>query len=463
MSSFLTKRTDSSSAIPFDQLYANSNAIASPQQIRFVGRPSAQSGFLARILAYDCFPDFSAKVRRFIYHPLGILTLASLSALLCGIFLHTHGLVLFTAILVVLLLGLAWPWFNLLGLQGIVEFDRDRIEEGEEVDVRLRLVNSKPWAAWGLSVRGNLGLGAVGDAPIAGLTTAPARKHLSCRWQLRPRLRGHYPDPVLYLTTSFPFGLWERQRSLIARNRLIVWPKTYPVGPVPPVSGERQVEGCVSHAKVGSNGDVIGVRPYRRGDSPRRIHWVQSARHDKLIVCELESNSRPVIQLVLDVDDTIHTGAGLLGTWEWAVRVAASFAKGWLEVGAQVGLAWADGEIPCASGTKQMRKMLDQLAMMQTSKGKPVSKVLACPQCSRFRDGLQIIITTDLSNPGHHCHGCVSESQRWVILESSRFTGICATGLKKEKRISRPWLVLDGAAETAEKLRGGWREARHGS
>ncbi len=119
-----------------------------------------------------------------------------------------------------------------------------------------------------------------------------------------------------------------------------------------------RVEGNVSRNKIGTTGDVLGVRPYRRGDSPRRIHWGQSAKHDRLIVCELQSNARPVIQLVLDTDPRIHCGTGTNGSREWAIRIVASLAKGWIESGAQVGLACANVELPPASGVAQSMSFL---------------------------------------------------------------------------------------------------------
>jgi len=249
------------------------------------------------------------------------------------------------------------------------------------------------------------------------------------------------------LTTGFPFGLWEAAVPVGVEKPLIVWPRTFPVGPVPPVCGERQVEGNVSRTKVGSSGDMLGVRPYRRGDSPRRIHWGQSARHDRLIVCELASNARPVIQLVLDADPRVHAGA----SFEWAIRVVASFAKGWLEDGAQVGVAWAGHDVAPASGQAQILRILDALAAL-TGGDVPLPDVLACPRCRGFRDGLQVIVTTDRAHaPG--CGACAAESQRWVIL---------ATG-GPPRHGPPPWLALDAVENIPALLRGGWREAQHGS
>lgn len=420
---------------------------------------SRLSEWLRGLATHDCFPELSNRVRRFVYHPLGVLTLAAAASLLCGLFLHSQGFVLCGGVLAVITLGVIWPWLTLRGLAGSVAFDRPRASEGDAVEVRLTLRNRLPWSAWGLAVRGGLG-GGPAEA-VAGIATAPRRRTMLCRWEIELPCRGVYPLVAPTLTTGFPFGLWENSRELAVETRLVVWPRTFPVGPIPPVSGDRQVEGNVSRSKVGTSGDVLGVRPYRRGDSPRRIHWGQSARHDRLIVCELQANSRPVIQLVLDADPLVHAGTGPDSSREWAIRVVASFARGWLEDGAQVGLAWGGHDIPPASGQAQLHRILDALAGLPSGCGRPLAEVLSCPKCRGFRDGLQVIVTTDRAHAHQGCCVCEAEDQRWVVLKAGAF-GECG-GPDPCGACPAPWLLIESAEAVPALLRGGWREARHGS
>ena len=46
------------------------------------------------LVEYDFAPKFSAKVRWFVYHPLGVLTIAAFTSFLCGLFIHSQGFVL---------------------------------------------------------------------------------------------------------------------------------------------------------------------------------------------------------------------------------------------------------------------------------------------------------------------------------------------------------------------------------
>jgi uncharacterized protein (DUF58 family) len=421
--------------------------------------PLRMRSWLKEIAHRDVFPEFSARVRRLLYNPLGVLVLAALAALLCGLFLHVQGFVLCGGVAAVIALGVLWPWLSLRGLSGTLSFDRARAVEGERVEVALTLKNRLPWSALGLVVRhGFARQGADRDPPlpVASIASVPRRRTARCRWPFVPAGRGLYPLGQARLATGFPFGLWENSRPLRVEAPLVVWPRTFPAGPVPPVDGDQQVEGNVARNKVGQTGDVLGVRPYRRGDLPRRIHWGQSARHDRLIVCELQANSRPAVQLVLDADPCGHAGDGPDGSREWAIRIVASLARGWLEAGAQVGAAWWGEAFPPASGRAQLHRLLDSLAGLAGGPGPELGDVLRSPACRGFREGLQVIVTTDAALAGLP-PSPPDDRRRWVVLRASAFGGV-PRGLPV-----RPWLVVDAVERVPALLRGGWREAQHGT
>jgi uncharacterized protein (DUF58 family) len=367
----------------------------------------------------DLVPGITPAIRRVALSPLGLLMATALAAFLCGVFLQPQGFILFGSVLAVIVLGLAWPWITVCGLRGSISFEKTRSTEGESAEACLTLTNLLPWSAYGLTVRVDQGDTDEDDGHRVSIACVPGQRTLKCRWTFTPARRGVYPLTPPVLASGFPFGLHHRQRRLTVDAELIVWPRTYETGPVPSVAGDQHVEGAVSRQRVGSSGDVLGVRPYRRGDSPRLIHWQQSARHDRLIVCELQANSRPTIQIVLDADPAVHAGAGPDSSREWAIRMAASLAQGWLDEGAEVGAVWNAQEVPAASGSRHLNTLLDALARLPDH-GTPFKRTLDLPGRRAFRCGLQVIITTD---QGAAVAGLrrPEQNQRWLILRCAGF------------------------------------------
>ena len=415
------------------------------------------AGMLGELARRDFFPVFSAKVRAAVYNPFGVLLLAVCCSLACGFFLHPQGFALAAGIGAVVLAGSVWPVFSMAFLRASIGFDRDVVTEGDEFAARLQASNRAPWSAWGLSVQGafHRESGAV-EVAVARI---PGRREVECGWKLLANKRGIYPLDSARLGSGFPFGIWRCSRKVLRNGRLVVWPRVFPAGPVPSVISERLVEGQVSRGKVGSHGDVMGVRPYRRGDSPRRIHWGQSAKHDRLIVCELQSNARPLVQIVLDTHPDNHSEGGDNCSFEWSIRVAASLASGWLDEGAEIGFACNGVELPAASGSLQKKRILDALASAEKVP-KGLDEVLACPVCRGFRDGLQVVVTTNKGQRAAHCGPCDRGNRRWAVLSLKGFGG----GLSDcSERPGEAWIWFRRPDDVPGLLVDGWSEARHGS
>ena len=419
------------------------------------------------LATYDAFPAFSAKVRHWFYNPLGVLILSAGVALLCGLFLHPQGFALLGGLLLVIVLGLTWPSVTLLGLRGSLRFEQARTSEGQSAGVHANLTNRLPWAAYGLAIEAGLDeaeeAGPDTNTSLVGVASAPGWRSLRCRWDFSPARRGVYPLVSPCLSTGFPFGLWKSKRSLAVASSLLVWPRTYPVAPAPRLSVDQQVEGNFSPHKVGMSGDVLGVRPYRRGDSLRRVHWGQTARHDRLIVCEFQANARPVIQLVLDTDPAAHAGRGSGSSREWAIRIVASLAKGWIEAGLEIGGVWDDEVIAPASGQLQIERLLDSLARVPDVSEQSLAGLLARPACRNFSNGLQVIVTTDSALARTALTHGRDEELRWVVLQTSGFQHAPARREHPGRLPIEPWLLIDRPENLPWLLHSGSQEALHGS
>ncbi|MFN8017758.1 MAG: DUF58 domain-containing protein [Acidimicrobiales bacterium] len=118
---------------------------------------------------------------------------------------------------------------------------------------------------------------------------------------LPPLLRGQVPFLVLDLTSRGPLGLVTAGRRVLVR-----FPVPVPVAP--PASEVEVTWPKVRAAAFGLHertpvGDDLfrTVRPYRRGDPPRRVHWKATAHHGQLMVKELDGLGVVRVRIVADL------------------------------------------------------------------------------------------------------------------------------------------------------------------
>jgi hypothetical protein len=171
-----------------------------------------------------------------------------------------------------------------------------------------------------------------------------------------------------------------------------------------------------------------------------------------------------VIQLVLDADERVHSGNGAEGSREWAVRIVASLARGWLAAGVQVGAVWNGHALSAASGQPQLHRLLDGLARLPVGPGPTLAETLAGPACRGFREGLQVIVTTDAALARMGRSFGADDQQHWIILRTAAFgTSPGAAAPTPAGLPVRSWLWVDSVERIPALLRGGWKEAQHGS
>ena len=385
-----------------------------------------------------------------------ILAQAMIASTLCGLFLHPQGFVLAFVLGAVLAVGVVWPWLSLRGVTGSLTFEKMRTREGEPVEAALSIRNRLPWGLWGLAVDAGFQHGPTRrslDRPDASLSFASGWKTTEATWHCVPECRGEYPAYPPLIVSGFPFGLSAARRELAVGRTLLVWPRTFPVGPIPETAEGRSAEGLAPRDKPGTWGDLLGVRPYRRGDSLRRIHWPQTARHGQLVVCEVQASALPRIQVVLDTHLGSHAGAGPDSSREWAIRVAASFAESWIKQGAELEMVITGGSVTAGAGSARQRSavVLDALARLASSCEHDLATLLSLPACRRRDRGLRIIVTTDVGLcrvPAEIVRQC---GARFVVLNAAAF-GVgdhdCAADLLPVV----PWIWIDGPARVVNSL-----------
>jgi uncharacterized protein (DUF58 family) len=294
--------------------------------------------------------------------PLGVLLAGAIAAFLGGLFVAPQGFAVLAAILAVVVIGAAWPWIALRGVECTITFTARRGREGQPTPMAIVVVNRWPLPVWGLAIEG-----AVSDTSGHGDTVTLARlggwSRTTFRCTLTPPCRGVYPRHVPQIVTGFPFGVYRAAKRARVERRLTVWPETCQLASRRPSSAARSLDTDNSPAGVGLIGTRCGVREFRHGDNLRDIHWSKSASSDRLLVSERECDrsDRAVVRVESDIAHS--AGCGCDSSLEWSLRIAASLCESIVIHRGQVELWLGDGADAIDSGSVGLDGLLDAIAL----------------------------------------------------------------------------------------------------
>ena len=315
--------------------------------------------------------DFFPSLNRYVYwlkQPIGWFLLAAVASLLVAIMLGPQGWVLFVGIVSVTLLGVLWPALAMRGLSAELSFDRRRVTEQQVVRVKLRVTNRWPLPIWGLSLdRGFSSYCDRSGRPVIALGCVRPWSTAEFEWEYTPEARGVLPVAQPILSNGFPFGIWQAERVVQVPVKLLVWPRTFTLDGIPEISGNRFAVTGMLQPKSGHDGEFIGIRPYRQGDSLRHIHWAQTARQDELIVCERQTHCRRSVRIELDPAMIAgESEASWEASREWLFRVSASLCKAFHAHRFQIACQLGDELIELPESALDIKPILDRMAMWKS-------------------------------------------------------------------------------------------------
>jgi uncharacterized protein (DUF58 family) len=162
--------------------------------------------------------------------------------------------------------------------------------------------------------------------------------------------------------------------------------------------------------------NASGVREYMPGDSLNRIHWVSTARRDRLMVKEFELDPLAEVWIFLDADRFPQSSLpqpkiefNILNYWrqkvkvnlppsteEYGVSIAASLARYFIRSGRSVGLV-ALGQIhallPPDRGGRQLGKLLEALALLHAEGELPLRGLVEA-QAKHVPRGSTVVLIT---------------------------------------------------------------------
>jgi uncharacterized protein (DUF58 family) len=187
------------------------------------------------------------------------------------------------------------------------------------------------------------------------------------RGEFRATRRGILRFGKLTVRTSFPFGLFVKERDLTVPATLIVWPRSDRPVREPVRAGERvrRIGTTTTGVAVG-RGEYRSLRGYQPGDDPRDVHWRSTARTGVPVVREYERDATDTLWICLDLRAENSDAA------EAAVEIAAALAARAAQENERFGLALNHAVIDPGTGPGQMEAVLNTLARVEFSLYAPV-------------------------------------------------------------------------------------------
>jgi uncharacterized protein (DUF58 family) len=178
--------------------------------------------------------------------------------------------------------------------------------------------------------------------------------------------RGVYPLNRVTLATSFPFGLFTKERDVVLPGVVTVWPRSDLSLPERRPPGRRRAssDGASSSAQ-GARGEFRALRDHRVGDDPRDVHWRSSARRAAPVVREYDRDLGETVRIAVELFAESDAAGDRLA------EIAASLAARAYARGEAFSLATVDEELSPGAGPRQFERALDLLARSRFRRDAP--------------------------------------------------------------------------------------------
>jgi len=225
---------------------------------------------------------------------------------------------------------------------------------GASLAVQLRNPNRAPRYGVGLAVRGSANW-LWSEVPAQGSCT------LQLPWQA-PR-RGQVALPLLTVESRFPMGAFRVWTVWQPASGVLVYPRPEAGAPALPAAGSAARVGVAAHIPVRSDGELDGLRPYRRGDALKHIAWKPSAKAMASGSGALVSRDTQAPQAAQAADLWLDYGATGLSDKEARLSRLCAWVKRAEQQELRYGLRLPGLQIAPNIGAAHLRHCLEALAL----------------------------------------------------------------------------------------------------
>lgn len=279
----------------------------------------------------------------------GLLFAAVLTCMLIGSINYalSLGFVLTFLLAGLGVVGMFHTWRNLVGLS-ISGGRTQPVFAGETAHFGFRLSGSDALPRYAIALQGKAATALYADVPAHGTTEIVLPMSTSQRGWLSPGR--------LTVFTEFPLGLFHAWSYVESDTRCLVYPRPAPPGlPLPAADAGNRAS---HHLAPSGDEDFAGLRSYQYGDSLRRVDWKASAREQGLFTKQFQGTGSAALWLAWEMaPGEPETRISQLTRWVMDAHAA----------GLGYGLRLPGKDIPPASGTLQLQRCLEALALLGTS------------------------------------------------------------------------------------------------
>jgi uncharacterized protein (DUF58 family) len=294
-----------------------------------------------------------------------------------------------------------------------------RSQVGEIFEERFEIQNNSRWPCLWVEVSDHSPLpGSRGSHVLTLIGGRESRTYLS-----RTRLveRGVFPLGPTEMISGDLFGLFPVRKAVPGQDTVLVYPMMVDVQSFPNPPGLLPGGEALRRRTPQITSNAAGIRDYAPGDPLNRIHWMSTARRDRLMVKEFELDPLADVWIFLDAARTVHAFKPYEwpefdprdfwrkrfhfqlppSTLEYSVTIAASLARYYLQHGRSVGIVTAGPALqvlPSDRGGRQLSKILESLALIRAETTLPLPGLIEAQARHMPRGSTTVIITPSASD-----------------------------------------------------------------
>ena len=193
-------------------------------------------------------------------------------------------------------------WMNLQRITWRIRSER-ALRAGRATTLGLEVRNEKRLLpTYGLAFAMQAGGEAGPSVPLALRSRLdPGAGEACLEWEWRPERRGETTVSLVRVSSLFPFGFLKKSYPGRLTRSVWVWPATVAYERHGVLALARRHSG-ETVARVGQSDDLLALRCYVQGDSPRLIHWKASARTGEWLVRQFATEAEQGLSLIVDPD-----------------------------------------------------------------------------------------------------------------------------------------------------------------